>query len=505
MNDGTTRARTVATVAIAVTLILAGCDATTPTPSPSTPTASTPVSSVPVATASPTPAPTPVPSPAPTSSPTPTPPPAAAAWPYRAEGEISQTLFPPDGRVVVVERNFDEDRFAVVVLDPAGRPMEGWPWSTDSGGPIAEAALGPDNSLYVTVRGEGSPSGDGWSLHRLSPLAEELPGFPVALPPVSFCALQAPQQVAYVTCEDEDEDGNTTGTILTAVRPDGTNAWAPIRLARLASLIGFQRNHQPVLAIYDTDRTVIRALAADGSTAWSTRAIPGDAFVDPGGRIRVTRHEFEEDACGAPIRTTYEVLGEGGTRLAGWPLVVTGWSSPPAALGDGSMVVARADGRVIRYTLHGRVAQGWPVRNVNVSFSCNDGSAPVVNGDRIAIAGSTRVTSLRAQGRDAGGWSTNPPGEIALVCASCTPGSGATVDPLIGLRTTYVATYDARRRPRVVAMGPNGVARGAGVVIGGQGAETTMLVLSDGWVWAVTTRESSAALWRVDADPGTGP
>ena len=302
---------------IAIAVLLAACESTPPV----TPTASIPTSpsAAPSASAAPIPSPSATPTSSPAASPsvTPTTPPAAVDWPYRTTREIHQTLFPPDGRVVVVERDFNTERSAVVVLDAQGKPVDGWPWSIDTGNPIAEAALSPDDSLYVAQRGDGIGGADyAWKLHRLSPTADEAPGFPIDLPPVSFCDLEASATgVAYVICEAEDEDGHVTGTVLTAVSPDGSSPFtAPLRFARSVTLAGFGTDDLPIVAISRPGRTIVRALEADGTTRWSTRAIAGGAFVDPqvgsGCTARTSARTRAGPPCVPPTTSSAPMAGD---------------------------------------------------------------------------------------------------------------------------------------------------------------------------------------------------
>jgi hypothetical protein len=472
-------------------LLLAACDSTPPvTPSPAAslsqsplPAPSTTASPVPPATAEPTPAPTPIPTP--TAEPSASPPtsPAAGAWPYRTDAEIVQTVFPADGRVVVVEQTGAEGRTSVVVLDADGRTQDGWPWSPEPGRTFAQVAPGPDDTLYVLFRGEAASA-----LHRLTPAAQEAPGFPVPVPAQTYCALDvAGASVAYVTCELLDEELEATGTTLLAVRPDGSPQFpAPVQFARSATLIGFGDDGAPIVAIQGADRTVIRALSETGATTWSTRAIQGDAIVDPQGQIRITGHRFEEDACAPPIRTTYDLLGADGVRRPGWPFSVAGWASDPAILGDGSMVVVTDDGRALRFTTGAKLAAGWPVRGIDVSFACHDGSTPVAGGTRVVVVGSSRVTAVRPTGRVVPGWPADPPGGNAIDCPGCTPGSGATLAPVVASLATYVAIVDQRERPRVAVIAPDGTVRSR-TPIGRQGAEARWLAQAPtGRVWAVS-------------------
>ena len=150
------------------------------------------------------------------------------------------------------------------------------------------------------------------------------------------------------------------------------------------------------------------------------------------------------------------------------------------------MVAVTAGGQAFRYNLRGRVMSGWPVR-VDVSFGCYDGTQPVEAGGRIVVVGGTRVTSLLPSGaRD---WSTNPPGRIAIICPTCTPGGAAPVSPVLAPASTYVGTYDAQGRARVVVLDADGKVSRRGVV-GGTDAELVWLAgAPTGRVWAVTTRQ----------------
>ena len=498
----------------AVAVLVGACDSTPPvTLSPSvapTPTAAasaaSPPTPAPTPTATPSPAPTTTPVPSPTSSP------AAQAWPYRATDSIVGTLFHDDGSVVVVERDFNADRASVMTLDAAGQPLGGWPWSPDGGGSVSVAALGPDGSIYVAARGLQSADFDfTWSLHRLSSEAQELTGFPVRLPNASFCDLKASRAgVAYMTCETSDDNGDVTGTSINAVNPDGSAAFAaPVSFKTDASLIGFGNDNLPVLSIAGAKRMVVRKLSADGSTRWSRASIAGSAELDTAGRVRVTDQEFGPDACGTPLRTRYDLLAADGTRPAGWPVTVAGWASAPAVLQDGSAVVVTASGRAIRYTLRGSIAAGWPVRGIEVSFGCFDGTTPVSDGHRAVVVGPQRVTVLRPSGRIPTGWPANPPGKNANACPDCTPGSGAMIEPVLADGPmTYVATYGVNDRPRVAAIGADGAVENL-VVVGERYAQILMLDEGPtGRIWAVTEQATNDTqldtLWLV-ADPPAAP
>ncbi len=70
----------------------------------------------------------------------------------------------------------------------------------------------------------GDPLAWAWTMHRLDASARELPGFPVALPDLPICAMAVgPTGTAYVACErEQDEDGGTIASTISAVRPDGS-------------------------------------------------------------------------------------------------------------------------------------------------------------------------------------------------------------------------------------------------------------------------------------------
>jgi hypothetical protein len=499
---------------MAAALVVGACESSPPiTISPAGPTAAT----TPVATAAPSaaasPSATAAPTATPTAAPTPTPSASTAAgrWPYRAPDSIVGTLFHDDGSVVLVERDFIADRSSVMTLDAAGQPLAGWPWSPE-GSSFAIAALGPSGSIYVVTRGPGSTDIEfAWTLHRLSREAKEAPGFPVHLPDASFCDLQAsPVGSAYITCEISDDSGAVTKTTVNAIEPDGSTAFAaPVTFPREASLIGFGTDDLPVLSIPGAKRTVVRKLSSDGTTRWSTSSTAGEAELDTAGRVRLTDQEFGPDACGTPLRTTYDVLNPDGTRPAGWPVTVTGWASRPVALQDGSSVVVTASGRAVRYTLHGSVVAGWPVRGIDVSFDCFDGTTPASDGQRVVVVGVQQVTVLQPGGRIPAGWPANPPGRNAEACPGCTPGSGAMLNPVLGEGpVTYVATYGANDRPRVALIDAAGRIENQ-VALGAAGAQIGSLAAGPtGRVWAVTQQATSDSeldtLWLV-ADPPAAP
>ena len=487
----------------AVLVLIGACEVSAPA-APASPVA-TALASGSVTTAShvpndptPRPATTSAPSVAPSSTSTPSPRlPSIAGWPYETDREILQTLFEEDGHVVVVEADRMAGRSYVTVLDEEGRRATGWPWSIDTGDAIAEAGLGPEGSIYVALRGSlGRPGTWSWALHRLSPAGADLPGFPVDLPPVSFCDLAVSEMtgIAYVTCQEENADGGVA-TVLTTVEASGFRPYPPLRLAEDASVIGFTGDDRgPLLAIQNGGpRMVLRALLPNGDTAWSKETFGGDAFIDAVGWIRVTRHEFKPDACGAPTKTTYDLVspfpGDDGPQ-PGWPLTVRGWASGPAVYDNGSMVVLTDDDRALRYSRSGALEAGWPAK-VDVAYGCSGGTRPVrLSSGRTLVVGAREVTVLRSNGEVASGWPVDPPGMIAMSCPSCTPGADSPFDPGSAGRTMFLGTYDGRGRPRVVGLDWDGSVATPAAVVGDPGDELTWISMAPltGRVWAVSMR-----------------
>lgn len=478
--------------AFVVLALVAGCDQPTPTPVPAIPAATLALPSTPSAV--PTASATTAPSPSPTG-------PAAAARTYQGAGEIGDVLFPADGRIILVERDWTADRSRVVALDGAGAVLPGWPWTQgDTGDPIATAALGPDGSLYVAVRGaQGIPETYTWTLHRLDTQAAELPGFPVVLPDVPFCALTVGAGgIAYASCERDNEATGTTTTMIRAVRPDGMTVvgW-PIAIGGSGSIAGFRPDGALVIAVGGPSAT-ITAVLPDGSTAkgWPRSAPDGDTVVvDAAGRVHVTAWDWSDGECGPATRTTYTVLGLDGTTAPGWPIKLKGWASEPLVVDDGSMTIVTGDGRAIRYGRDGTVADGWPVKSIGVDVGCYSGSRPVATGaGRVVVLGHGRATLLSAGGRIAGGWPVRLPYAPAIICPDCTPGPTGPLDPAVGKRGIYVAAYRADR-PRLMALDRDGTLPKARQHAFGKVGDTVewLRAAPDGRIWALLTRWSDEA------------
>ena len=479
--------------ALVVLVLAAACQATTtptpstvPAPSATAAVASTdPVASVPV---SPSPnAPSPVPTTAPSA--------ATTAQEFPASGEAGDVLFAPDGRIVMVTRDFKAARSQVAELDANGAALDGWPWTAgDTGSPIATAALGPDRSVYVAVRGASSESDYTWNLHRLDIVGNELPGFPVALPPFVSCALSvAGDGAAYTACERVDDATSTSTTILTAVRPDGSaqGGW-PITLDGSATLDGFFPDGSVLARDATSKGAKLLVIRPDGSAThgWP-RPTPdvGDAVVDASGRVRITSRTWGDGECGAATGTTYSVLGTDGAVLPGWPVHLKGWASDPLVADDGSMTIVTNTGKALRYGLDGKAAAGWTASTVDVAVGCYSGSSPVdAGGGETAVVGGT-VTLLGASGAPAAGWPAKLPYPAANDCPGCTPGPGAPLAPAIGADALYVADYGGDR-PRIVTLSRDGaLVAGGQRVAGATGEEIGWIRMAPaGRVWMLLTQ-----------------
>ena len=450
---------------ILVTALVAACDTGLRTPVTSVPPTTVPPATVPTPAPSDQ-APTLAPSAAPTAAPSPSPTarPATAAHAYAAGGEIEDVSFAPDGRIVVVVRDWEAAEWRVATLNAAGTVQPGWPWSAGAGEErLAAAAPGPAGSLYVAVRG---PEADHWVLHRLDAAATELPGFPVKLPKASICTLTAsPTGVAYTACEQENAATDTTAGVVSAVGPDGSPvAGWPIRFDGGASLVGFRPNGTIVISAADAHGPFVTVVRPNGSTvAGWPRSMPngGSITIDGRGRIHLTIQRWEEDACAPAISATYRVLRGNGSSVSGWPVKVRGWASEPAVGADGSMTIVTGAGRAIRYAPDGTVVDGWPVRGVKVTVGCSGyvGSSPTDAGSgSVVVTGgdAAAVTLLTPGGRVARGWPVALRYELAIVCRFCTGSNGGPIPPAIGKRGIYVAAYGGRNRPRIVAIDRDG-------------------------------------------------
>jgi hypothetical protein len=479
--------------ALLVLALAAGCEAQ---PVPPTATTATPTA-VPPATASPIASPWPSGSLAPSGSPSAGTPKART---YGATGEIGDVRFAPDGRIVLVERDWVANVSRVVALDQYGSVLPGWPWTQgDTGNPIAMAELGPDGSVYVAVRGAvGSPQTYTWTLHRLDAEARELAGFPVALPDVPFCGLAVgPDGTAYLICEGVDATTAAGVTSVRAIRPDGStaNGW-PVVLHGGGTIDGFRPDGAVVITTVDERGWRIAVIRPDGTSApgWPRGApVGGSVVIDGGGRIHVTSHAWSEGQCGPATRTTYTVLRKDGTRVPGWPVTLRGWASEPLVADDGSMTVLTRNGRAIRYSRSGKVVGGWPVTGVGVSVGCYSGSVPVSAGkDGVVVVGDGQATRLTNTGRIARGWPVDLPYKPAITCPSCTPGPAGPLAPAIGERGIYVAGY-RRDRPRLMVLARDGsLPKGRQKSIGKTGDDVEWVrIAPTGRVWMLLSRWSN--------------
>ena len=414
-----------------------------------------------VAPAEPTPTPTSsaVPTTGPTASPTASP--VVAAHPYAAGGEINDVSFAPDGRITVVVRDWAAAEWRVATLDESGTLLPGWPWSPGAGEDRAtSAAPGPAGSLYVASRG---PEEDHWVLHRLDAGAAELPGFPVELPNASTCAVtDSADGTAYVACERSGGTG-----IVSAVRPDASmvGGW-PIKFAGGASVEGFRPDGAVVISVSGAHGSIVTVVRPAGTTVpgWPRSAHGASVAIDGRGRIHLTVHAWEEDACAPAISSTYRVLRGDGSSLAGWPVKVYGWASEPVVDADGSMTIVTGRGRAIRYAPNGAVVDGWPVRDVKVDIGCSGypGSSPADagSGGVVITAGkgskSSTVTLLTPGGRLARGWPVVVRFELAIGCRFCTGGDAGPLPPAVGKRGIYFGAYGGNNRPRIVAIDRDG-------------------------------------------------
>lgn len=466
--------------------LAAGCAASTGDSSRTTGTATStpPAMLAPSSQAAPTPDTTPSAAPSQAASP---------VWPYKSTWEISDVLFGEDGRVVVIETHRSAGQARITVLDENGIPVLGWPWTPSPTGDAAVGAvLGPEGSLYVTVRGQsGSPGARSHSLHRLAPDGSEMAGFPLDLPAVPFCSLAVADDAAVVSCGDEEVSDVVTARAW-VVEPDGStrDGW-PVDLAVGAGIVGFGPDGRVYLQAWGEPRT-ITALARDGTAiaGWPHKVRAGDLVqVDGQGRIRTTSYrDGAEVQCGLPAKTVYTMLQADGSTGPGWPVSVSGWSSEPEITGDGTMVVAAATGLITGYSPEGEVKAGWPVRQVGVTVACSDGSRPWTAGDgSTLIVGEGRATLLDAAGKAVAGWPVALPYQAAESCPTCTPGPSAPMAPAVGVRAIYVGAY-AKERPHVIVIARDGsMPKAAQVTIAKTGHWLQWVrIAPTGRVWALT-------------------
>jgi hypothetical protein len=476
------RSRSAAAALVAMTL-LAGCEAATPTPSAVAVPSPSPSSSADPPQSSPT-APVPTPSPAPEAQ-------AYATW-----GRDGGVLFAPDGRIVLVTEDLNAGRSQVVTLDADGAVLPGWPWSNGvAGSPIATAALGPERSVYVAVRsGVAGTDAYRWDLHRVGIDGTELPGFPVPLAPVPFCAIASTDDGALIAaCEDQDVDTGASVSTFTRVRPDGSTApgW-PITQNGSASIEGFLPGGALVVWLSEPGRATVLAIRPDGSAepGWPI-AVPEDAgsvTVDDAGRVRITSWAWSEGQCGPATGTTYAVHDAAGTELVGWPVTVKGWASEPLVAADGSMTVVTGGSQALRYGLDGQPADDWTVSPVAVSEDCYGGSRPIDAGGGATLVVAPRATLLDASGAVAAGWPVDLGFEVARACHDCTPGPSAPLAPAVGSEGIYIAAYGPG--PRVVSLARDGTRiPDEQRIVGKEGDVVTWIkVAPSGRVWILLER-----------------
>jgi hypothetical protein len=473
-----------------------------PSPSSSPVPQSSPArSEAPARSTAPSAPPTTAPSPSAAQSSSPAAPGAVDARTYRSPAEIRDVLFAPDGRIVLVESDWAGNRSAIVTLDEHGSVLSGWPWSAgDTGNPIADAALGPDRSVWVAVRGQTTgPLAWSWNLHRLDSGAHELPGFPVPLPDVPFCDLAvAAAGIAYAWCESDGDPGPVS-TVVRAFRPDGTTvAGWPVSLDGSASIAGFRPDDGIVIETRSGRGSTVTVLRPDATVVegWP-RPVPSDATVavDTDGRLHVTARTWSEGQCGPADRTSYTVLRRNGTTVPGWPISRRGWASDPLVADDGSMTIVTDTGRAVRYAPGGEIMDGWPVMGVAVSVGCYAGSLPVsAGGAGVVVAGEGKVTLLAAGGRVARGWPVDPPYRLAFACETCVPGPSAPLPPAVGRRGVWVGTYRGER-PRIVGITRDGrLPKTWQRAVGQRGDQLVRVdVAPTGRVWALLGRWSNGA------------
>ena len=458
-------------------------------------------------------------SPTPTSAAAPSASPSAAlqlGWPHTTSWQILDALFGEDGRVVMIETDEQSDQTRVNTLAADGTVLDGWPWTPAGTGSdtSARAALGPDDSVYVAVRGK---------LHRLSSAGTELPGFPVDLPSLPWCGLDAAADgSAFVTCQDEDEEAGTTSTVVTAIRPDGSTAagW-PVRLAGSGESVGFRPDGALVVGTSEEKTSTITVVGRDGRvlSGWP-QIVGGTASItlDARGRVRITARTWTEGQCAPAARTVYSMLEPDGKRSAGWPISMKGWASDPEIADDGTMYVVTDAGRAVAYSVAGTVIDGWPVSKVDASVDCGDGSRPWAAGDgTIVVVGDGRATLLTGDGQMASGWPVTLPYGPASSCGfACTPGPAGPLAPVVGRRAVYIGAYQGDLghgtdgtntvQPRVMVVERDGsMPADAQLLIGKVGDALSWLrIAPTGRVWALVSGEDSAVLHLVAEDAAAG-
>jgi hypothetical protein len=484
---------------------------------------SAPASPSPLASAAPTTATPPASTPAPTATPTPSVPSSTApsaqpvsgiqgAQAFAGDGWLRQVLFVPDGRIVIVEdplRGGEKPR--VTMLDADGRVMDGWPWTPERDAEsYAYSALGPDGSVYVTVTTPGidetgAPTMTSHALHRLDSKGHDLPGFPLTREGVPLCRPAAgPSGDVHTVCVAGLDEGTPTSS-LAFVRQDGSvhDGW-PVQIEGSVQIVGFGPGGDVVLVVArESGSTMLTVLHADGTEAagWP-RPIPDYPVrtVDRLGRVHLATPSVTggglaapagtgDEGCGTVATMTYTVLGRDGVRLPGWPVTVRGWASEPLVAGDGTTTIVTAAGSMIRYGRRGSVVAGWPVRGVPVTAICGQGSSPVPAGvDEFVVAGDGQVTLVKADGV-ARGWPVRPTGLLADDSWLRGSGPGVPLDPAVGRKGIWVATY-GDGRPVLQGIARDGsMPKAWGRVVGEEGDRIQWIrIAPSGRVWMLLDR-----------------
>jgi hypothetical protein len=423
---------------------------------------------------------------------------------YRADGDITGTLFAPDGRIVLGVRSWATDRASVVVLDATGAVQPGWPWLPDPAlDTSADVALGTDASVYVAVRTTvGAGPADEWRLHRLDATAREMPGFPLDLPAGPFCGLTtAPDGTAWVACEADEESPDAGVTTLLAVQPDGSVAGGWPRRVRLpASIVGVRSDGAVVVLLGSADGRPARVtvLRPDNTVVggWPRRILAeGTPTLGARDRVFVRATTYEEGQCGAPVRTSFQAFRADGAEVAGWRFSIAGWASDPLQAADGTTVVLTGAGRLLRLDRGAAPVPGWPVAGAAVAVGCYEGNDPVAapDGGVVTVAGRT-ATWFTADGTLADGWPVGLPAAAALRCPDCTPGPSAALPPAVGTRGVWVAAY-RNDRPRIIGIDRDGDLPAEWVFPVGRKGDTVWAihVAAGGRVWVLLRRWDDAS------------
>ena len=360
---------------------------------------------------------------------------------YHAIGRLADVRAFAAGDVVTLEVQSPSSGARVNRLTAALTPEPGWPWTTP-GMDNGQIGLAPDGGVFVLARVVTS-SGFAESLNKLDPAGHELPGFPVALPPVPYCTVAATKDDGAVAlCQ-----GATTTTVTSVTDNGRVVAGWPVRLSFGADLVGVTPDGGVLLneSVSETSNQVVK-LAPDGRPApgWhATTILAGsDVRLDGSGLVVAVDHAYSPGECGAAIRTTYLVLDGAGQAAAGWPQTVRGWGSEPVIRDDGSLVATASGGAVHAWSAAGQPLTGWPASGVDVAVACQDGSSPVAaGGGGVLVLGSHRLTQLGANGAVDAAWPATVTGSVAVACTRCTPGPEGPLDPASTDSSVYAPVY----------------------------------------------------------------